>query len=144
MAYNEAYINVPPATVFGVLSDPGNYADWVVGARKIRGADPEFPDVGSRFHHQIGVPPLVLNDHTEVLTNEPPARLILRAKTRPFGTARVDLRLVAEGAGTRVCMTEVAGDTPSRILLNRVSDGLVHARNVRSLQRLKRLAEQKG
>ena len=141
MAYNEAYINVPPATVFAVLSDPANYARWVVGARKIRGADTNFPAVGSRFHHQVGAPPLVLNDHTEVLEHEPPSRLVLRAKTRPFGTARVDLGLVAEGPGTRVSMTEIAGDAPSRVLLNRLSDPLVHARNVRSLQRLKRLAE---
>jgi uncharacterized protein YndB with AHSA1/START domain len=144
MAHNEAYINVPPATVFAVLSEPDRYADWVVGARKVRGADAHFPTVGSRFHHQVGVPPLVLNDHTEVLENVPSSRLVLRAKTRPFGTARVDLHLVAEGAGTRVRMTETAGDAPSRILLNRLSDGLVHARNVRSLQRLKRLAEQRG
>ncbi len=144
MAYNESYINVSPATVFAVLSDPGSYADWVVGARKLRDADGHFPAVGSRFHHQVGVPPLVLNDHTEVLENEPSSRLVLRAKTRPFGTARVDLRLRAEGAGTRVCMTEVAGDTPSRLLLNRLSDPLIHARNGRALQRLKRIAEQRG
>jgi uncharacterized protein YndB with AHSA1/START domain len=144
MAYNEIFINAAPATVDAVLSDAESYADWVVGARRIRDADAEFPAVGSRFHHQVGVPPLVLNDHTEVLEREPSARLVLRAKTRPFGTARVDLRLVAEGAGTRVRMTEVAGDMPSRLVLNRVSDPLVHARNDRSLQRLRRLAEQRG
>ncbi|WP_053226934.1 SRPBCC family protein [Solirubrobacter soli] len=143
MAYNEIYIDAAPATVHAVLSDAGSYANWVVGARKIRDADPQFPAVGSRFHHQVGVPPLVLNDHTEVLEHETPSKLILRAKTRPFGTARVDLRLAAEGAGTRVRMTEVAGDTPSRLLLNRLSDPLVHARNVRSLQRLRRLAERR-
>lgn len=144
MAYNEAYINVPPATVFGVLSDPVNYPKWVVGARKIRGADPQFPAVGSRFHHQVGVAPLVLNDHTEVIANEAPNRLVMRAKTRPFGTARVDLKLLTEGSGTRVQMTESAADAPSRVLLNRVSDPLIHARNVRSLGRLKRLAENRG
>ena len=142
MAYNEIYIDAVPETVYAVLSDAEKYADWVIGARKIRGADAQFPAVGSRFHHQVGVPPFVLNDHTEVREHEPPSRLVLRAKTRPFGSARVDLRLAAEGAGTRVRMTEVAGDTPSRILLNRLSDPLVHARNARSLQRLRGLAEQ--
>jgi len=144
MAYNEAYINVPPATVFGVLSDPVNYPKWVVGARKIRDADPQFPAVGSRFHHQVGVAPLVLNDHTEVIASEAPNRLVMRAKTRPFGTARVDLKLLNEGSGTRVQMTESAGDAPSRVLLNRFSDPLIHARNVRSLGRLKQLAENRG
>jgi uncharacterized protein YndB with AHSA1/START domain len=141
MAQNEAYINASPARIFAVLGDPECYPEWVVGARKIRAADGRFPAAGSRFHHQVGVPPLVLNDHTEVLAHEPPSRLVLRAKTRPFGTARVELCLVAEGAGTRVTMTEEAGDAPSRIVFNRLSDPLVHARNDRSLQRLRRLAE---
>jgi uncharacterized protein YndB with AHSA1/START domain len=141
MAQNEAFINASPARIFAVLGNPDCYPEWVVGARKIRSADRDFPAVGSRFHHQVGVPPLVLNDHTEVLEREPPSRLVLRAKTRPFGTARVELRLVAEGAGTRVTMTEGAGDLPSRLVFNPLSDPLVHARNDRSLQRLRRLAE---
>lgn len=141
MAYNETYIDAPPATVVAVLSDAASYPRWVVGARTIRDADARFPAVGSRFHHQVGVPPLVLNDHTEVLENALPARLVLRAKTRPFGTARVELRLAADGAGTRVHMLESAGDMASRIVLNRLSDPLVHARNNRSLKRLRRLAE---
>ena len=59
MAYNETYIDAAPETVFAVLSDPGCYPKWVVGARKIRAADAEFPAEGSRFRHQVGVPPLV-------------------------------------------------------------------------------------
>ena len=144
MARNQAYIDVPPATVFAVLSDADSYGEWVVGSRTIRGADARFPAVGSRFHHQVGVPPLLLNDHTEVLEHEPPSRLVLRAKTRPFATARVELRLVAHGAGTRVTMIEGAGDLPSRLVLNPLTDPLVHARNTRSLGRLKRLSEQRG
>ena len=143
MAYNEAFIDAAPEMVFAVLSDPGCYPRWVVGARKIRAADAGFPAKGSRFHHQVGVAPLVLNDHTEVLEHSAPSRLVLRAKTRPFGTARIDPRLVAEGAGTRVKMLEVAGDAASRIVFNRFSDPLVHARNDWSLNRLRRLAERR-
>src|SRR6185295_16636326 len=94
-----------------------------------------------RFHHQVGIPPLLLNDHTEVLESENPSRLVLRAKTRPFATARVELRLVPDGSGTRVVMFEGAGDLPSRLVLNPLTDPLVHARNSRSLQRLRRLSE---
>ena len=141
MAQNEIHIAATPADVFSVLSDPEAYGDWVVGSRRIRGADAGFPAVGTRFHHQVGVAPLVLNDHTEVLENHAPNRLVLRAKTRPFATARVDLRLLPDAAGTRVVMHEGAGDLPSRLLLNRLTDPLVHARNARSLQRLRRLAE---
>jgi uncharacterized protein YndB with AHSA1/START domain len=143
MASNQAYIHAPPTTVFAVLSDADSYGDWVVGSRTIRDADADFPAVGSRFHHQVGIPPLLLNDHTEVLENDGPSRLVLRAKTRPFGTARVELQLDADGDGTRVTMLEGAGDRPSRILLNSITDPLVHLRNRRSLDRLRRLAEQR-
>ena len=141
MARNQAYIDASPAAVFAVLSDPASYGEWVVGSRTIRDADANFPAVGSRFHHQVGIPPLLLNDHTEVLENDAPSWLVLRAKTRPFGTARVELRLDTDGKGTHVTMVERAGDRPSRILLNSITDPLVHARNRRSLGRLRRLAE---
>jgi uncharacterized protein YndB with AHSA1/START domain len=143
MAENETYINASPARIFELLGDPDCYPKWVVGTRAIRDADEHFPAPGSRFHHQIGVPPLVLNDHTEVLEHDPPSRIVLQAKTRPFGTARIELRLAAEGAGTRVTLIEQAGDLPSRIVLNPLSDPLVHARNSVSLRRLRRLAERR-
>jgi len=38
-------------------------------------------------------------------------------------------------------MTETAGDPLSRLGINRLTDPLVHARNVKSLQRLRRIAE---
>jgi uncharacterized protein YndB with AHSA1/START domain len=142
VARNETRIAAAPETVFSVLSDPAAYGDWVVGSRRIRDADADFPAVGSKFHHQVGVPPFLLNDHTEVLESEAPARLVLRAKTRPLATARVELRLTADGAGTHVVMLEGAGDLPSRLLLNRLTDPLIHVRNTESLRRLSRLCEQ--
>ena len=144
MAYNESYINVSPATVFAVLSEPRLLRGFGGGNAEASWCRRTFPGRRITVSSSGRVPPLVLNDHTEVLENEPSSRLVLRAKTRPFGTARVDLRLRAEGAGTRVCMTEVAGDSPSRLLFNRLSDPLIHARNGRSLQRLRRIAEQRG
>ena len=143
MARNETHIAAAPDAVFSVLSDPAAYGDWVVGSRRIRDADADFPAVGSKFHHQVGVPPFLLNDHTEVLENEAPTRLVLRAKTRPLATARVELHLTAEGAGTHVVMLEGAGDLPSKLLLNRLTDPLIHARNTESLRRLSRICEQR-
>src|ERR1700755_2229635 len=102
MAQNEPHVEATPERVFEVLSDARHYGDWVVGSRRIRGADAEFPAGGSRFHHQVGVAPLLLNDHTEVLENAAPTFLVLRAKTRPLGTARVELRLAPDGRGTHV------------------------------------------
>ena len=72
----------------------------------IRDADAGFPAVGTKLHHTIGVGPLTLNDHTEVLEAEPPRRLKLRAKGRPIGTASVELILEPRGGGTNVCIVE--------------------------------------
>jgi len=143
MARNQADIDAPPTTVFSVLSDPESYGEWVVGSRAIRDADADFPAVGSRFHHQVGVPPLLINDHTEVLVNEAPSRLVLRAKTRPLATGRIELHLVPAGDGTRGTVLEGAGDLPSRIVFNPITYPLVQLRNQRSLDRLRRLAERR-
>ncbi len=124
-----------------MLSDPEAYADWVVGADSIRGADPTWPAVGSRFHHRVGASPLTVSDHTEVLEVDAPRRLVLRARARPIGTAIVRLELAPESGGTKVTMTEVAGDPLSRLVLNPLTYPLVHRRNREALRRLKRIAE---
>ena len=80
--------------------------------------------MGRRLAQDPRLPPLLLNDQTEVLENNAPSWLVLSAKTRPFATARVELRLVTDGAGTQVTMV-----------------ALVHLRNRRALNRLRRLAE---
>src|SRR5450755_306405 len=70
---------------------------------------------------------------------DPPRRLVLHA--RPLGTAVVTIELEPREGGTEVTMTETAGDPLSRLGINRLTDPLVHTRNVKSLQRLKRFAE---
>jgi uncharacterized protein YndB with AHSA1/START domain len=141
MAKNETVIGTTPERVFAVLSDPNCYGDWVVGSHSIRDADASWPAPGSRFHHRVGVGPFTLKDHTEVLKNDPPHRLVLHARGRPLGTAKVDLRLESCGDGTRVTMIETAGDPLSRIGINPLTDPLVRLRNAESLRRLRRIAE---
>ena len=141
MARTKAQFSVSPQRVFEVLSDSNSYADWVVGSHSIRDADAAWPAVGSRFHHRVGAGPLTVNDHTEVLEVEPPHRLLLRARARPFGTARVELVLEPRDGGTHVSMTEVAGDLLSKLAINPLTDPLVHHRNVESLRRLRRISE---
>ena len=142
MAINEIHIDRPPERVFAVLADYRGYGDWVVGSRFMRGADPGFPAAGTRFHHQVGVGPLHLNDHTRVIEIDPPRRLVLRAKARPlFGTAVVDLRLEPRDGGTHVTMREDPGDPLTAIVFQPLTHLLVRGRNVKSLRRLKDLAE---
>ena len=143
MAVNEIHIDTPPERVFAVLADWRSYGDWVVGSRFIRGADPGFPAAGTRFHHQVGIGPLHLNDHTSVLEVDQPRKLILKAKARPLGTAIVDMTLEPDNGGTKVIMREDPGDTLSAFVFNPLTHLLVRGRNVESLERLKRLAEKR-
>jgi uncharacterized protein YndB with AHSA1/START domain len=140
MARNERLIPASPERVFAVLSDPDSYGHWVVGSDTIRDADPEWPRVGSRFHHRVGVGPFKVNDHTEVIAMEPDRHLELHAKARPLGTAHVVLDLERRGGGTNVTMVEDAGDRLTRLVFNPLTHFLVRRRNDESLRRLEELA----
>ena len=143
MAVNETHIDAPPERVFAVLADWRSYGDWVVRSRYMRGADPGFPAAGTRFHHQVGIGPLHLNDHTEVLEVDQPRKLILKAKARPLGTAIVEMTMEPEGNGTHVTMREDPGDKLTAFVFNPLTHLLVRGRNEESLRRLKRLAEER-
>jgi uncharacterized protein YndB with AHSA1/START domain len=140
VATNVALFPVPPERVWAVLADPQTYGYWVVGSETIRDADPTWPAVGSKLHHRFGVGPLKINDNTEVLESDPPHRLVLQARGRPLGTARVELDLAEEDGGTRVTMREHPGDPISRLFHNPLLDWLVRVRNEASLKRLEELA----
>lgn len=141
MARNQRLMPVSPERVFAVLSDPSSYGRWVVGSDTVRDADDAWPAVGSRFHHRVGVGPLKINDHTEVLESDPPRRLVLHAKARPlFGTARVELDLERRGGGTLVTMVEDAGDPLTKLVFWGLTHVLVRGRNAESLRRLEELA----
>lgn len=141
MAVTTLHLDQPPAAVFAVLSDPWKFADWVVGAKKIRAVDDTWPALGSRFHHRFGVGPLTVDDSTVLEQYEPPWTMVLRARARPTGVARVQLRLVgtADG-GTDVEMTEHPVSGFAARVHNPALDALVVARNRRSLRRLEKLA----
>jgi uncharacterized protein YndB with AHSA1/START domain len=135
-------VDAAPERVWEVLSDPACYPRWVVGAKGFRGADAEFPAIGSKFHHCVGFGPLTVEDHTEVLDLQPPFRIELKAKARPLGTARVVL-LVQQMAENRSYLTliEDAGDPLTRFVFNPLTNALVWGRNVKALERLKAMIE---
>lgn len=128
--------------VFSVVADAWRTADWVVGAELIRAVDDDWPAVGSRFHHRFGIGPLRIDDSTVLEEIDPPHRLVLQARARPYGSAIVALDLVptADG-GTEVTMQEDAVSGLARLVDNPVLRALVVARNRNSLRRLARLAE---
>lgn len=98
--------DAPPERVWAVLADGHRYADWVLGSKEIRRVDGPWPTAGARVHHSVGVGPLVVRDHTEVIDSIPLRLLVLKAHIRPLGVARVRLDLTASGDGTAITMTE--------------------------------------
>jgi uncharacterized protein YndB with AHSA1/START domain len=130
-----------PERIFEVFDDARAYADWVVGSDTIRDIDPDWPALGSRFHHCVGVGPIKVNDHTQVVKRDPPRELVLHARARPMGTAKVSLGLEPVEGGTCVTMEETAGDPLSHLAINPLTDCFVHLRNEEALRRLARIAE---
>ena len=137
MATTTRHLDHPPEAVFAVLTDARRYADWVVGARRIRAVDETWPAPGSRFHHEFGVGPLHIDDSTVLEEIDPPRHLVLRARARPTGVARVTIDLVpSPDGGSDLEMTEVPIAGVARRIDNPVLECLVGLRNGRSLQRL--------
>lgn len=142
VAQNEIVIDRPAADVFAFLSDGRRYADWVVGAKRVRDVDETWPAPGSRIHHTVGIGPLEIKDNTEVEQVVDGKRLVLRARARPAGIARVELDLHPDGGSTRVVMVEYPVSGIAKTIQNPLLDASLKARNVEALRRLKREVEQ--
>lgn len=145
MAVTTVHLDQPPEAVFAVLADPWRFADWVVGAKHIRAVDETWPAPGSRFHHRFGVGPLTIDDSTVLEEIDPPRRMVLRARARPTGVARVTVELVATAdGGTDVTMIEAPISGLAARLHNPALDLLVALRNRCSLRRLAAVAAREG
>lgn len=141
MAENVIVIDAAREHVFEVLADPVSYAEWVVGAKSVRGADESWPTPRSRLFHSTGAGPLTIDDSTEVVDAERPGRLVLHAHLGPLGAFLVELVLRAESpARTHVTLVEHPIEGVSR-LAGPVGDTAGRIRNALSLRRLKELAE---
>lgn len=144
MAITTLTVDVEPQRIFSVLSDPWRFADWVVGAKRIRAVDATWPEPGSRFHHRFGVGPFTIDDSTVLEELVPDRRIVLRARARPTGVARVTIDLVRVGGGTEIHMEEHPISGFAKRVDNPLLEALVVARNQRSLRRLAQLAERTG
>lgn len=131
-----------PDDVFAALIDPETYPHWLIGARDIRRVDDDWPAPGSCFHHRVGlVGPLKVADSTKVLDIDPPHRLLLEVRARPFGRGMVTFTLDAQsdpsGSGDANTCVELA-EVPLGALtpFTPVLAPLTRARNSRSLDLL--------
>lgn len=129
-----------PEAVWAVLSDGWRYADWVVGAKAIRDVDADFPAPGTKLHHRFGVGRLTIDDSTVVEEVEPGRRLVLRARARPAGAARVVVELETGPDGcTEIHIEEHPTSGLARMIDNPMLRGAVAVRNREALRRLKNL-----
>lgn len=143
MATVATYIDAPPPEIYTVLADGWRYSGWVVGTSHLQAVECTWPAVGSRLFHASGVWPAVLLDETSVDDVAPNERLVMTARGRPLGEARIEITLTAEGAGTRVTLSETPISGPGRWFHNRVADALLQRRNAESLARLAAMSERR-
>lgn len=143
MATVDGYMAATPDDVFAVLADGWCYSNWVVGSSHMRAVEAEWPAVGSRLFHASGAWPAVLRDETRVEELVEGERLVMLARGRPMGEARIDLTLRAEGGGTRLTMTERPVSGPGRWLDNPASEALLVRRNREALARLAAMVERR-
>lgn len=144
MSRNQVTVTASPEDVFAVLDDAGAYPRWVVGARRLRRVDPDWPHEGSEFHHAIGIAGAELKDSTEVIEHAAPRRIVLEVRFRPTGTARVEISVDRVGSGSVVTMEEHPRSGPVSWLPGFVTDPALHLRNALSLQRLRHEVERRA
>lgn len=136
MAENEIVIDARPEDVETVLADATCYSNWVVGAKHVRDVQPGWPAEGTRFHHTVGVGPIAMQDHTELLEHHD-GRWVLDARAWPAGRARIVLDVEPRGTGTRVKMHERPVSGPGAALPRALADPVIRFRNDLALKRLR-------
>jgi short-subunit dehydrogenase len=135
------HVAAPPPAVWAVLSDGWLYANWVVGASRVRAVVAAGPAPGSRGHHSIGVWPAVVSDVSRCLEAEPGRRMVVHAEGWPLGEARVELSIVARNDGCEVTMVEDATAGPGMAIPRPARQQVIAARNREALRRLALIAE---
>ena|SRR5829696_9015937 len=141
MARTMSHVAATPDRVFAVLADGWTYDHWVVGCKQIRAVDDNWPEPGATLHHSVGLGPVTVRDTTTVIESDPARRIVLRARARPAGVARVEIDLAERDGGTEVTLRERPVSGPPALVHNPLQDWLIDRRNREGLRRLKQLAE---
>jgi uncharacterized protein YndB with AHSA1/START domain len=143
VAFVSREFEAPPGAVFAVLADPTSYPQWLIGAEAVDHVDAAWPRPGSGFDHRVGVGPLALPDHSEVLAIEPDRLLELRVRARPLIAAIVTFRVIGDDHRCVVTMEEEPARRIIGNLVRPVMDPVIHVRNHRSLGRLATVVRQR-
>ena len=144
MARNEIVVDAPAARVWQILSEPTLYAEWVGGTAKTRRGAGVWPERGSSLEYDVGAWRFRIGDRTTVVECEVGRRLLLRARVGRLATVWIDVGLVAREGRTAVYIEEWVGGGAARVLPRLLTNAIIKARNVWSLERLRDLAEQQS
>lgn len=135
-------VDAPASAVWAVLADGWTYANWVVGASRVRDVEPDWPATGSRIHHAFGPWPAVVQDYTRVERSTPERELVIKARGWPVGEALAVIRIEPHGADScTVSMSEDAVAGPGKLLPQPLRQLVIVPRNRETLYRLALLAE---
>jgi uncharacterized protein YndB with AHSA1/START domain len=139
VSVSEKNFAVTVSELFDVLVEPETLPRWLIGARRIRSVSDDWPQPASYFEHVVGFGPVKTTDVTTVSNVDPPYRLELLVRARPFIEASVRFEITAIAGGCRLTMTE----TPVGIYraISAIAQPLVRARNEGSLDRLESLLD---
>ncbi|HEX2152452.1 MAG TPA: SRPBCC family protein [Acidimicrobiia bacterium] len=143
MSLDSIVVDAPPSSVFGVLSDPRRYENFVVGNARIRRFDPRWPEEGSTFAHSLGMGPLVVKDTTTSIATDDASYLVLETRMGPLGTSVTVFRIGSTESGTRVEIQEDPISGPMAWVWNPLLDRALGWRNRWLLRRLGKLAERR-
>ena len=114
------------------------------GCARIRDVDNAWPKVGSRLYHSVGVWPALINDHTEVLEQQPSRLLRLEARAWPLGRAHAAaISLSATGSHTEVVIDEQVTSGPGAVMPDALIALVLNWRNVETLRRLAHISEKR-
>ena len=136
MAINSVRSKLPPDEVFEHLLNPWEYPKWLLGASKMRDVDDDWPTVGSKFHHTVGLGPLKVDDTSEILECDRPRRLVLKVKATPVVQGIVTFALVPTPEGGTVLTLQEEPALRIGGLLRPALDPPTHMRNKGSLKQL--------
>lgn len=135
-------VAAPADAVWSVLADGWSYANWVVGAARVRDVDSGWPAKGTRVHHSFGLWPLLIQDFTRVESVTPQRELVMTARGWPVGEAHVHISVRPDGAeASEVTITEDAVSGPGKLIPPPIRHLLLGPRNRETLHRLALLAE---
>ncbi|MGP3998852.1 SRPBCC family protein [Streptomyces sp. 8N706] len=134
-------MNRSPVSVWNVLSNGDQYADWVVGTRDSSALDDSWPAEGSALRYRVKLGRWTVEGNTVSRFCDPPRRLELEAQSGPLGTARIAIEVRPWGQDALVIVDEHPLSGPGARVHNVALDAVFQLRHRNMLKRLARVVE---